>query len=49
MRHHHVAGAKLFLVVDDFNREALASEIEFNTPWQRVVRVLDRIVAIHWS
>lgn len=32
-------------VVDDFNREALAIEIDLNIPAQRVVRVLDRIVA----
>nr|WP_169713492.1 IS3 family transposase [Rouxiella badensis] len=31
-------------IVDDFNREALAIEIDLNTPAQRVVRVLDRIV-----
>ncbi|EOW6930333.1 TPA: IS3 family transposase [Serratia marcescens] len=34
-----------FNVVDDFNREALAIEIDLNIPAQRVVRVLDRIVA----
>lgn len=32
-------------VVDDFNREALAIEIDLNIPAQRVIRVLDRIVA----
>lgn len=32
-------------VVDDFNREALAIEIDLNIPAQRVVRVLYRIVA----
>ncbi len=31
--------------MDDFNREALAIEIDLNIPVQRVVRVLDRIVA----
>ncbi len=31
-------------IVDDFNREALAIEIDLNTPAQCVVRVLDRIV-----
>ncbi|GAB79876.1 hypothetical protein EB105725_03_01880 [Shimwellia blattae DSM 4481 = NBRC 105725] len=30
-------------MVDDFNREALAIEIDLNIPAQRVVRVLDRI------
>ena len=36
---------RTFNVVDDFNREALALEIDLNIPAQRVVRVLDRIVA----
>ena len=32
-------------MVDDFNREVLAIEIDLNIPAQRVVRVLERIVA----
>ncbi|WES87822.1 IS3 family transposase [Dickeya fangzhongdai] len=36
---------RTFNVVDDFNREVLAIEIDLNIPAQRVVRVLDRIVA----
>lgn len=36
---------RTFNVVDDFNREALAIEIDLNIPAQRIVRVLDRIVA----
>ena len=32
-------------VVDDFNREALAIEVDLNLPAPRVIRVLDRIVA----
>jgi putative transposase len=36
---------RTFNVVDNFNREALAIEIDLNIPVQRVVRVLDRIVA----
>ncbi|EKN3608793.1 IS3 family transposase [Yersinia enterocolitica] len=36
---------RTFNVVDDFNREALAIEIDLNIPAQRVVRVLDKIVA----
>lgn len=32
-------------MVDDFNREALAIEIDLNIPAQRVVRLLDRLVA----
>ena len=34
-----------FNVVDDFNREALAIEIDLNISAQRVIRVLNRIVA----
>lgn len=34
---------RTFNVVDDFNREALAIEIDLNLPAQRVVRVLDRL------
>lgn len=36
---------RTFNVVDDFNREVLAIEIDLNIPAQRVVRVLERIVA----
>ncbi|MBG0752015.1 Insertion element IS476 uncharacterized 39.2 kDa protein [Pectobacterium carotovorum subsp. carotovorum PCCS1] len=36
---------RTFKVVDDFNREVLAIAIDLNIPAQRVVRVLDRIVA----
>lgn len=36
---------RIFNVVDDFNHEALALEIDLNIPAQRVVRMLDRIVA----
>ncbi|UJD95201.1 IS3 family transposase [Lelliottia amnigena] len=36
---------RTFNVVDDFNREAIAIEIDLNIPAQRVIRVLDRIVA----
>lgn len=36
---------RTFNVVDDFNREAFTIEIDLNIPSQRVVRVLDRIVA----
>lgn len=35
---------RTFNVVDDFNREALATEIDLNIPAQQVIRVLDRIV-----
>ncbi len=36
---------RTFNVVDDLNREALAIETDLNIPAQRMVRVLDRIVA----
>ena len=36
---------RTFNVVDDFNREALAIEIDLNIPAQHAVWVLDRIVA----
>lgn len=36
---------RTFNVVDDFNREAPAIEIDLNIPAQWVVRVLDRIMA----
>lgn len=34
---------RLFNVVDDFNREALAIEVDLNIPAHRVVRILDRL------
>lgn len=36
---------RTFNVVDDFNREALAIEIDLNLPAARVTRTLDRIIA----
>ncbi len=36
---------RTFNVVDDFNREVLAIEIDLSLPAQRVVRVLERIIA----
>lgn len=36
---------RTFNVLDDFNREALAIEVDLNLPASRVVRVLERIVA----
>ncbi len=38
-------GLRIFNVADDLNSEDLAIEIELNIPVQRVVRVLDTIVA----
>jgi len=36
---------RTFNIVDDFNREILAIEVDLSLPAQRVVRVFDRIVA----
>ena len=36
---------RTFNVVDDFNREVLAIEIDLNLPAPRVIRVLERIVS----
>jgi putative transposase len=36
---------RTFNVVDDFNREALAIEIDLSLPAQRVIRVLERLVS----
>ena len=36
---------RTFNVVDDFNREVLAIEVDLNLPAPRVIRVLERIIA----
>ena len=36
---------RTFNVVDDFNREALAIEVDLNLPAGRIIRVLDRVAA----
>lgn len=36
---------RTFNLVDDFNREALAIEVDLNLPAPRVIRVLERVVA----
>ncbi|MFP3790490.1 IS3 family transposase, partial [Legionella pneumophila serogroup 9] len=36
---------RTFNIVDDFNREVLAIEIDLSLPAQRVIRVLERVVA----
>ncbi len=36
---------RTFNVVDDFNREVLAIEVDFNLPAARIVRTLARIAA----
>lgn len=36
---------RTFNVVDDFNREALAIEVDLNLPARRIIRVLDRLAA----
>jgi putative transposase len=35
---------RLFNVLDDFNREALAIEIDFSLPSERVIRALDQLI-----
>ena len=37
---------RTFNVIEDFNREALEIEIDFNLPAERVTRVLDRLVEL---
>jgi len=37
-------GYRLFNVIDDFNREGLAMEIDFSLPSSRVIRALDQII-----
>jgi len=36
---------RTFNMVDDYNREALAIEIDLNLPAQRIIRVLERVAA----
>lgn len=36
---------RTYNVLDDFNREALAIEVDLNLPAERVVRTLERIAA----
>lgn len=36
---------QLLNVIDDFNREALAIEVDFSLPSERVIRVLDQVIA----
>lgn len=36
---------RTFNVVDDFNREALAIEVDLNLPAERIIRVLERVAA----
>lgn len=35
---------RLFNVIDDFNREGLAIEVDFSLPGERVVRALDQVI-----
>lgn len=42
-----VGGQRTLNVIDDFNREALAIEVDFGLPALLVVRVLERLVALH--
>jgi hypothetical protein len=34
-----------FNVIDDYNREALGIEVGFSLPSERIIRVLDQIIA----
>jgi len=36
---------RTFNVVDDYNREALAIEVDLNLPAERIIRVLERVAA----
>ncbi len=36
---------RTFNVIDDYNREALAIEVDLNLPAQRIIRVLERLAA----
>ncbi len=36
---------RLFNVIDDFNREGLAIEVDFSLPASRVIRTLDQVIA----
>jgi len=46
-------GIRLFNVLDDFNREALAIEIDFSLPFERVIRALNQLIEwrgqYHWA
>jgi putative transposase len=35
---------RLFKVIDDFNREALGTEIHFSLPFERSIRRLDKLI-----
>ena len=41
---HNGRSIRLFNVIDDFNREALAIDIDFSMPAARVVRSLDQVI-----
>ncbi|WP_156445978.1 DDE-type integrase/transposase/recombinase, partial [Streptococcus sp. CCH8-C6] len=36
---------RLFNVIDDFNRESLAIEVDTSLPSMRVIRVLEKLIA----
>jgi putative transposase len=44
---HDGRSIRLFNVIDDFNREALAIDIDFSMPAARVVRTLEQLEEIH--
>jgi putative transposase len=41
---HDGRSIRLFNVIDDFSREALAIDIDFSMPAARVVRSLDQVI-----
>jgi putative transposase len=41
---HDGRSIRLFNVIDDFNREALAIDIDFSMPAARVVRSLNQVI-----
>jgi putative transposase len=41
---HNGRSYRLFNVIDDFNREGLAIEVDFSLPAERVIRTLDQVI-----
>jgi len=41
---HNGRSYRLFNVIDDFNREGLAIEVDFSLPAERVIRALDQVI-----
>lgn len=43
-QHSDGRSVRLLNVIDDFNREALAIEVDFSLPANRVVRTLEQLI-----